>query len=86
MVWYDKYYNKISKNGNFWIEEKTEKLFEAASKVTHPQNSGSTRWYDYYYNEDLNKYIRVTKRMRDYGKFRRISKKEAEDKYPEYFI
>jgi len=86
MAWYDKYYNKIAKNDNFWLEIKTEKLFEAASKATHPARSNSVRWYEYYYDEDSDKYIRVTKKVRDSRKFKWLSKKDAEDLYPEYFI
>jgi len=26
MAWYDKYYNKITKTGDFWLEIKTERL------------------------------------------------------------
>jgi hypothetical protein len=63
MAWYDKYYNKIAKNDNFWLEIKTEKLFEAASKATHPARSNSVRWYEYYYDEDSDKYIRITKKL-----------------------
>jgi len=86
MAWYDKYCNKIAKNGDFWLNTETDRLYESAQKAIHPKNTHSVRWYEYYYDDDLEKYVRVTNRMKTSRKMIWLPKSRAEELNPEYFI
>ena len=64
MSWYDKYLNKIAFNDDFFYVLETGLLYKAASKATHPRGTNCIRWYEYYFDDDNDKFIRVTEKMR----------------------
>jgi hypothetical protein len=85
-MWYEKYYNKIAFSGDYWYNTEEEKLFRGASRAIHPRNTHSVRWFEYYYDEDKDEFIRLTNSDRRFRRWTHYTENQAEDKFPEYFI
>ena len=84
MAWYDKYYNKITLNGQYYYCVADDKVYPAASKCIHPQRRHIVQWFEYIYKD--NKYQRVYKKDTRYRKYVHLSPQDVKLKYPEYFF
>ena len=84
MSWYDKYYNKITLNGQYYFCKEDNKVYPSAVKCIHPRGKHCVQWFEYYYKDK--KYIRVYKKDKMYGKFIHLSSLDVKSQYPEYFF